>query len=195
MDNNSQNMVDLSGGWVGQPYRPSGRVNVLLFVPLFLFRWSLHAWMALLLYAISGNWYLFFITPLLFCLPVLGGIYITIRGGRCRSGILAAVTGLAMMLSYYGGYWNLNYISFLSVYEEKAQPILEYETGSKGFWGFIQFYCKNSTIESYPNPISKEKEPDKGRRNLLLCFLFGRVNHPSGYWRQNVLYALTACLF
>jgi hypothetical protein len=173
MDSNSQNMVDLSGGGVGRSYRPSGRVNVLLFAPLFLFAMSIAILMALLLYTISDSWYLFFITPLLLCLPVLGVIYITIRGGRCRSGILASITGMALMLAYYGGYWSLNYLSFLSYYEEQAQPILEYETGSKGFLGFIQFYCKNSTIESYPNPISKDKQPNKVDQVFSYIFYSG----------------------
>jgi hypothetical protein len=168
-------MVDLGGGGVGQSYRPSGRVNVLLFVPLFLISLVIAFGMALLLYAVSGSWYLFFITPLLLCLPVLGGIFVTIRGGRCRSGILAAVTGLALMLAYYGGYWYLNYFAFLSYYEDKAQPILEYETGSQGFWGFIQFYCQNSTVESYPNPISKEKEPDKADEIFSYVFYSGEL--------------------
>jgi len=100
VDNNSQNIVDLSGGRVVDSYRPSGRVNALLFVPLFLVSLVITFLMALLLYTISDRWYLFFITPLLLCLPVLGGIYITIRGGRCRSGVLAAITGFAMMLAY-----------------------------------------------------------------------------------------------
>jgi hypothetical protein len=157
-------------------------VNVLLFVPLFLFSLAVAFGMAVALYYISSRWYLFFITPLLFCLPVLGVIYITIRGGRCRSGILAGIVGLVMMLSYYGGYWELNYLSFLSFYEEKAQPVLEYETGSKGFWGFIQFYCKNSTIESYPGPNFKDKKPDKADEifsyilysgELIILLVFG----------------------
>jgi hypothetical protein len=175
VDNRSQNIVDLTGGSAAGSYRPSGRVNALLFVPLFLISLVIAFLMALLLYVVSGSWYLFFITPLLLCLPVLGVIYITIRGGRCRSGVLAAITGLAMMLAYYGGYWNLHYFAFVSYYEEKAQPILEYETGSKGFWGFMQFYCKNSTIESYPNPTSKDKQPNKVDQVFSYLFYSGEL--------------------
>lgn len=131
--------------------------------------------MAFALFYISSDWYLFFITPLLFSLPVLGMIYVTIRGGRCRCRILASLTGLVLTLSYYGGYWGLNYFCFLSYYGEKAQPILDYETGSKGFFGFIRFYCQNSTIESYPNTMSKDKQPDKGDEIFSYIFYGGEL--------------------
>ena len=134
METNTHNMLNGIDDKTVESYRPSGKVNILFFVPLFLLSMAIAFGMAIVLFYISDNWYLFFITPLILCLPVAGMIYVTIRGGRCRNRFLAALTGLVLMLSYYGGYWGLNYLTFLSYYEEKAQPVLQYETGSKGFW-------------------------------------------------------------
>lgn len=140
-------------------YRPSGKVNFLIFSLLFIPAVCVACAMAAILYAIQDFAYYFIIMPLIISLPILGFCYLMVRLGRCRLPILAAAAGVILALLYYLGFWTLSYAQFLNYYGPDTQEILKAQTGSSGLWGCFLLRCKTGTITTTPGVDDQPREP------------------------------------
>jgi hypothetical protein len=140
-------------------YRPSGKVNFLIFIPLFIAAVVVACIMAVVLGVIQDYAYYFIIMPLLISLPILGMCWLMVRFGRCRLPVLAAAAGIVLILIYYLGFWTLSYWSFVNYYYPDGHEILKDETGSSGLWGYFLLRCKTGTISTTPGVDDKPREP------------------------------------
>src|SRR5579859_5563694 len=153
-------------------YHPSGRVDLIRFVPLVLMTIVAAMVMAYVLCVLEGSWYLFVITPFLVGLPVLGGIWMTIRLGRCRNRIVGATLGLLLMSLYYLGYWWMSYQVRVVQYGPEAVDRVAEIGGAPGVLGYINFRCKNAVIES-EHDFSRKREHNESDTVFAYVF-YGR---------------------
>jgi hypothetical protein len=140
-------------------YLPSGKVNFLSFIPLFIAAVLVACLMSIILCLIQDFAYYFIITPLLISLPILGLSYLMVRFGRCRLPVLAAAAGIVLMLLYYLGFWTLSYAAFVGYYGQNGREILKAQTGSSGLWGYFLLRCKTGVITSSPGNSEPRHNP------------------------------------
>jgi hypothetical protein len=184
---------DLSSTTRVKYYRPSGKVSLHRFIPLFLAGSVVAVGMAFVLLLAEADCYYFIFTPLVLSIPVFAFVYLLIRKGRCRLRWLAIMAGLFLVLLFYIGYWQLSYMAYIFVvFEEEPEnaPLL---FNFKNLWIYFQLKCETSIISTTPGIEPTEPDASDSIASYIfysvefLMFLFGGI-FGSNYFGQRVFY-------
>ena len=140
-------------------YVPSGKVNVLLLIPLMLVGALIAVVMAFVLLLTEDGFYFYFFTPLIVSLPVMGAIFVIVRWSRCRNRGLAGLVGAVLMFVYYEGYWELSYIDNIVVRGPAAVAAVTRIGGLSGLPGYVVYRCKTSRPVQFGHDNPKNPRP------------------------------------
>jgi hypothetical protein len=150
--------LDEAGAPVAR-YVPSGRVNLLVFLPLMVVGALIAAVMACFLLIAESGFYYYFITPLILGLPVFGATWAIVRWGRCRHRGLGGLAGIVLVFIYYAGYWELSYLANIVIRGPRMVAAAAQIGGLPGLPGYIVFRCKTSRPVDAQRPAAKPAPP------------------------------------
>lgn len=130
-------------------YCPSGRIAFLWFFPLLGVACFIAFIMAIILCLIESSLYYYIITPVILSLPVFAAAFCVIRFGKCRNKWIGALTGTALLLFFYVGYWKISYLLNIVLEGPDAVEFVKSKSGVSGLAGYFIFRSSSDKVGNY----------------------------------------------
>jgi len=148
-------------------YRPSGRINLVRFIPWLFLAGATAGVLALLMHlAFRGGVYLVVLVPIAVAFALAGVMLLAVAQGHCRNPWLAGAVGLLAGLVTYLGYFYIGMVADVGAEEAGNFGLLP---------RYIRFRMATQVVQDVGRSHDDEKKPAKPMNWFTLAFEAGII--------------------